>query len=70
MVKIITAVSAIIAILIMIVILLVCILCWWLCVHRSKATAHDPVHVRWHRSHTDEDTVTLSPSLDEDDFPE
>ena len=67
-----TIVPAIIAIIIIIIIvtLLACILWWRLCMHRSKATAHGPVQVRWHRSHTEEDTVTLSPSLDEDDFPE
>ena len=44
-----------------IMLIIVTLLLWRL--YRSKVTARGSV--RWHRSHTGEDTVALSPSLDE-----
>ena len=41
--------------------IIVTLLLWRL--YRSKVTARGSV--RWHRSHTGEDTVALSPSFDE-----
>ena len=52
--------STIICVILIVVTLLACII-WRL--YRSKVTTRGSV--RWHRSHTGEDTVTLSPSLDE-----
>ena len=57
-----TATGTIICVIVTVAILIIVTLLLWR-LYRSKATARGSV--RWHRSHTGEDTVALSPSLDE-----